>query len=297
MSQYSLPSLRLVLFTLQPLPVLDTLTETLGQQISLIVVAPNPFLIYQYQGIVAHSHHKQNVLVVNDMHQLPAILNGLAPDLILSLDFPLPFPRELLALPRLGCVNVHPSLLPKYRGPRPVFWQFLHGETHSGLTFHRMENDAYSGPILLQRELTLAPDDDARSMWANVLQLELSMLPEALTMVAEGAPGIPQPEGGESLAPMLGAEERQLDWTRPATHLHNQIRALALEGAHALIDGQGMRVFRSSVVCAVKASASPGTLLACTTEGMLMQTGQDALMVTKYAYEDQIGQFFLSQKQ
>ena len=296
MSQHALPSLRLVLFTLQPPLVLNTLTETLGQQISLIVVAPNPYMIYQYQDIFAHSRHGQNILVFNDMQQLPAMLSGLAPDLILSLDFPLPFPRELLALPRLGCVNVHPSFLPKYRGPRPVFWQFLHGETHSGLTFHRMEDDSYSGPILLQRELHIGPDDDARSIWGNIMQLELSMLPEVLAMVAEGAPGTPQPEEGESLAPLLSADQRQLDWTRPATHLHNQIRALAMEGAWTQIDGQTMFVYRSRVVCAPKTSALPGTLLACTAEGMLMQTGQDALMVTDYVYEDQISKLFLSQK-
>jgi len=296
MSQHSLPSLRLVLFTLQPPLVLNALTETLGQQISLIVVAPNSYMIYQYQDILAHAYHAQNILVFKDMQQLPVLLSGLAPDLILSMDFPMPFPSELLTLPRLGCVNVHPSLLPKYRGPRPVFWQLLHGERHSGLTFHRMVDDAYSGPILLQRELTLAPDDDAKSMWRHILQLEVSMLPEVLTMVAEGVPGTPQSEESESPAPLLGAEQRQLDWTRPAIHLHNQIRALAMEGARTLIDGQGMRVFRSRVVCALKTSAKPGTLLACTAEGMLMQTGEDALMVNEYVYEEQLSKFFFSRK-
>jgi methionyl-tRNA formyltransferase len=295
MSQYSLPSLSLVLFTLQPPPVINTLTETLGQQISLVVTATEPYI--PHQGIIGPSHYNQNILLVSDMQQLPAMLSGLAPDLIFSFDFPLPFPRELLALPRLGCVNGHPSLLPKYRGPRPVFWQLLHGETHSALTFHRMVHDTYSGPILLQQELDITPDDDARSVWSKIIKLELSMLPELLAMVAEGAPGTPQPEEGESLAPVPGREERQLDWTRPATHLHNQIRALSMmEGVRALIDGQAMLVYRSRVVCALKTKAAPGTLLACTAEGMLVQTGQDALMVTKYVYEDQINKFFRSQK-
>jgi len=294
MSQHSLPSLRLVLFTMQQPLVLKALVETLGQQVSLMVVAPDPSLMHY--SVIAHSNHDQNILVVNNMDQLPTLLSGLAPDLILNFDFPLPFPRELLALPRLGGVNVHPSLLPKYRGPRPVFWQFMHGETQTGLTFHRMVRDAYSGPILLQRELEITPDDDASSMWGKILQLEVSMLPEVLALVAEGAPGTPQPEEGPSSAPMLGADQRRLDWRRPATHLHNQIRALALEGVSALIDGQALLVYHARVVASPQVSAWPGTLLACTAEGMLMQTGRDALMVTGYIYEDQVSKFFLPKK-
>src|SRR5262249_28475843 len=99
-----------------------------------------------------------------------------------------------------------------------------------------------------------------------------------------------------SSAPLLSASERQLDWTRPAQELHNQIRALALEGVRASIDGQAMFVYRSRVVASPQVSAVPGTLLACTSEGMLMQTGQDALMVTQYLYEDQMGQFFSAKR-
>lgn len=325
MSQLSLPSLRLVLFTIQPPLVINTLAETLGQQIILIVVTPasyhsnlcveeqassgpasqsvsgiDPMRItsliagwyHMHQGIVAHSRPERNILAVNDMEHLPAMLSGLAPDLILSLDFPLSFPPEVLALPRLGCVNAHPSLLPKYRGPRPVFWQLMHGEMQTGLTFHRMVSDAYSGPILLQRKLDIASDDDARNVWGKILQLEVSMLPEVLALVAAGFPGTPQPTVEVSYAPMLGASERQLDWTRSATYLHNQIRALALEGVSAQIDGQAMLVYRARVVASPKVSASPGTLLACTTEGMLMQTGLGALMITEYIYQDQISKFF-----
>jgi methionyl-tRNA formyltransferase len=295
MSQFSIPSLRLVLFTIQPPFILNALVETLGQQVLLVAVSPDPSHIYQ--GIIAQTSPSQNILVVNDMDQLPAMLSGLAPDLIFSLDFPLPFSPELLALPRLGCVNAHPSLLPKYRGPRPVFWQFIHGETQIGLTFHRMESGFYSGPILLQHELDIAPDDDARSMWGKILKLEVSMLPEMLALVAEGAPGTPQPTTEASDAPLLGPDERQLDWTRPATYLHNQIRALTLEGVQAVIDGQSLLVHRARVVASPKVSASPGTLLACTAEGILMQTGHDALMVTEYLSEDQIRRFAFPKKQ
>ena len=117
------------------------------------------------------------------------------------------------------------------------------------------------------------------------------MLPAMLALAAAGTQGTPQPAIGASYAPSPDATERQLDWTCPATYLHNQIRALAWEGVHALIDGQAMLVRRSRVVDSPKVSATPGTLLACTAEGMLIQTGQDALMITGYVSEDQIRRF------
>jgi methionyl-tRNA formyltransferase len=151
-----------------------------------------------------------------------------------------------------------------------------------------MDTDFNTGPILLQRTLDIAPDDDALSMWNKFFQLEVSMLSEMLALVSAGAPGTPQPTLGASYAPLPGVAERQLDWTQPATQLYNQIRAQSWEGVRALIDGQIMLVRRSRVVCALKVSALPGTLLACTAEGMLVQTGEDALMVTEYLSEDQI---------
>ena len=251
-----------------------------------MVTSRDPY--YVYYGIIAHTGRDQNILIPSHIDGLPALLTGLAPDLIFCAGFPLLFPPELLALPRLGCVNSHASLLPKYRGRRPLFWQFMHDETQTGMTFHRMDTDFNTGPILVQRKLDITPDDDALSMWDKFLKLEVSMLPKMLALVSTGARGVPQPDAGVSYAPSLGADERQLDWTLPATHLHNQIRALAWEGAHALIDGQPMLVRRSRVVDSPKVSALPGTLLACTAEGMLMQTGQDALMITESVPEDQI---------
>src|SRR2546421_12249620 len=109
------------------------------------------------------------------MDQLPAILSGLAPDLIFTASFPFRFSPELLELPRLGCVNAHFSLLPKYRGPNPLFRQFINGETQTGITLHRMDADFNTGPILVQRELALAPGEDARSLWNKLVDLELSM--------------------------------------------------------------------------------------------------------------------------
>jgi methionyl-tRNA formyltransferase len=309
MSQPSLPSLRLILFTMYPPTAVHTLIkafEALGQQVLLVVTSPgrksrpNPM----YQGIVARSSGSTDILVTSHMDRLPAIISGLAPDLIFTASFPFRFSPELLELPRLGCVNAHFSLLPKYRGPNPLFWQFINGETQTGITLHRMDANFNTGPILVQRELALPPKEDARSLWNELVELEVSMLPEMLEAVISGYEGRPQPLASVSYAPHCGEADYHLDWTRPATYLHNQIRALAWVGAQALIDGQNMRVRSARVVKygkspRVRASraprrlkapvpAEPGRLLACSSEGILIQTGQDALLVTEYVSIDQI---------
>jgi len=96
---------------------------------------------------------------------------------------------ELLALPRLGCVNTHPSLLPRYRGPNPLFWQFMNGETQGGLTMHRMDVDFDTGPILVQRAIEIAPDDDVDNFFPKLLAIGQPMIPEMLQAVAAGVSG------------------------------------------------------------------------------------------------------------
>jgi methionyl-tRNA formyltransferase len=315
MSQPSLPSMRLILFTMQPPTAVHTLIkafEALGQQVVLVVTSPgskhrpNPI----YHGIVALSNSSVDTLVTSHMNQLPAILSGLAPDLIFTASFPFRFAPELLMLPPLGCVNAHFSLLPKYRGPNPLFWQFINGETQTGVTLHRMDANFNTGPILVQRELALAHNEDARSMWTQLVELEVSMLPEMLEAVASGYEGRPQPLAPASYAPHCTEADYQLDWRHSATYLCNQIRALAWVGAQALIDGQNMRVSGARVVkheaspraspTTTRSKASvppePGRLLACSSEGILIQTGQDALLVTEYVSADQSRAFVMPER-
>ena len=290
-SQPSLPSLRLILFSAQRPPIINTLVqafEALGQQVILVVTSPGiqeqPFPTPAC--IIAYATFGQNILVARNMDRLPDMLSSLAPDLIFTSGFPLRFSRELLALPRLGCVNAHPSLLPKYRGLYPVLWHFLNNETEGGMTLHRMDGDFNTGPILVQRKQAIAPNDDIRSLWRKLIELEVSMLPEMLSLVAAGDPGTPQPSAGASYAPPIDPNEYQLDWTRPAHYLYNQVRAFAFLGTRAIIDGQPMLV-RQARVFDVKSSERPGSLLACSSQGVLVQTGQDALLVTEYVSEDE----------
>ncbi len=289
MSQPSLPSMRIIYFTSQGPGVTNgvlSLLEQLGQRVPLVVTTPGPPSrpFDTYKAIVANIRRDQDVLVTNHIRRLPALLKGLVPDLILVVGFPWRLPAELLALPRLGCVNTHPALLPRYRGPNPVFWHFMNGETQGGLTMHRMDADFDTGPILSQRAFEITPDDDVDSFVHKLAGVAGEMLSEALAKVAAGDPGTPQPTEGASYAPLCTEAERWLDWSRTATELRNQIRGWGQEGAKANVEGRALLARRARVVSLPPAleRAAPGKMLEESSEGLLVRAGQDGLLIEDY---------------
>ncbi|MBF6592146.1 MAG: methionyl-tRNA formyltransferase, partial [Ktedonobacterales bacterium] len=167
------PSLRVVYLTMQPAPVVNAIIETcerLGHHVPLVVTAPSrtPGREDAAGAFVTHLRPTVDALVLRHPRPLLGYLRGVEPDLLLVAGFRWRLPAEVLALPRLGCVNAHPSLLPRYRGPNPLYWQVANGETEIGLTLHRMDADFDTGAILAQRTLPLAPDDDIDSLFPKL---------------------------------------------------------------------------------------------------------------------------------
>src|SRR5260221_9626353 len=218
-----LPSMRIIYFSNQSSEVVNAVIEgleALGQRVLLLVTTPGPRARpnNEYQSTVANARRDLDILVTSHMRRLAGVLRSLEPDLIFTTGFSWKLPPELLALPRLGCVNTHPSLLPRYRGPNPLFWQFMNRETQGGLTMHRMDVDFDTGPILVQRAIEIAPDDDVDNFFPKLLAIGQPMIPEMLQAVAAGVSGTPQPTEGASYAPLCKDTERWLDWTTPAAH-------------------------------------------------------------------------------
>jgi methionyl-tRNA formyltransferase len=234
MPQSPLPSLRIILFSNQPPPLVNALVEALeamGQQVLLVVTTPGTRLRpnENYHRIVASARRDLDVLVTSHMSRLPALLRGLEPDVIFSAGFPWKFPPALLEVPRLGCINAHPALLPMYRGPEPIFWQLMNGEPQIGMTIHRMDAQFDTGPILVQRAMDISEDDDIDSVYAQLLTLGGPLLPEALAAVAAGMSGTPQPAEG-SYAPLVTEAERNLDWNRSACNSATRYAPGAVKG-------------------------------------------------------------------
>ncbi len=285
----SLPSMRIIFFTNQGAEGTNAvlgLLEQLGQRVPLVVMTRGPAArrTEVYKDVVANLALGQDVLVTDHVRRLPALLKGLEPDLILVVGFPWRLPSELLTIPRLGSLNTHPALLPRYRGPNPIFWHFMNGEAQGGLTIHRMEADFDTGPILAQRAVEITPDDDIDSFLPKLFEAGAEVIPEALARVAAGDPGITQPAEGASYAPLATEAERSLDWSRPAAQLRNQIRGWGREGAKAVVEGRSLLARRAHVVGlpAAQEETEPGRLLETSSMGLLVRAGKEALLIEDY---------------
>ena len=283
MTDIPLPSMRIIYFSNQSPEVVNAVIEgleALGQHVLLLVTTPGtrarPSI--EYQRTVANTRRELDILITTHMSRLTEMLRPLEPDLIFTTGFSWKLPPELLTLPRLGSVNVHPSLLPRYRGPNPLYWHFINDETQGGLTMLRMDAEFDTGPILVQRAVEIAPDDDVDSFFPKLLAIGGPMIPEMLQAVAAGVPGKLQPIEGASYAPLCTEADRWLDWTRPAAQLRNQVRGWGSQGALASIDGQTYLVSRARTV-ASSASAQPGRMLDRTDNTFLIQTGEGALLI------------------
>lgn len=155
-----------------------------------------------------------------------ATLTGWQPDLIVVTAFGQILRPAVLDLPRFGCINVHASLLPRWRGAAPINAAILHGDAQSGATIMRMDAGVDTGPILSQRATPIRPDDTAISLGQRLSELGAELLMETLPPYLEGRlPPRPQPEDGAAYAPLLKKEDGGLDLTRPAEALARQVRA------------------------------------------------------------------------
>lgn len=200
----------------------------------------------------------------------------LLPDAIVVVAYGKKLPPEVLAVPRLGCVNVHGSLLPKYRGAAPIQWAVLNGEKTTGVTTMFMAEGMDTGDMLLKSETEIGPEETAGELFDRLKLLGAGLLDETLSRLERGElKGTPQDEAQATLAPMLKKEMSIIDWTRTAQQIHDQIRGLnPWPCATALLDGKRVKLLASR---AVEGEGVPGMaydlsgeLAAACGQGMLL---------------------------
>ena len=148
-------------------------------------------------------------------------------DLFVVCDYGQILSRETLALSRLGGINLHASLLPKYRGAAPINWAIYHGETETGVTVIHMTPQLDAGPSLVQRSTPIAPDETAPQLEARLAQLGVDAVIEAIMLLAAGTSGagIVQNQAAATKTPRLKKQDGLIDWSRSAAAIYNQIRA------------------------------------------------------------------------
>jgi methionyl-tRNA formyltransferase len=206
-----------------------------------------------------------------------ADLIGLDLDLIVVAAYGKILPRAVLEAPRLGCVNVHASLLPMYRGAAPIQWAIARGAAETGITLMQMDEGLDTGPMLAQARLPVGPEETGGELSTRLAILGGELLAASLPAILQRAlAAVPQDSRFATQAPKLTREDAVLDLTRPARELHDRVRAFQpWPGAIVGLRGKGgLKVLESRIVAG---SGLPGTVLAAGKEGITLATGEGAL--------------------
>ena len=228
-------------------------------------------------------------------------LRELKPDLLVVVAYGQILPQAILDLPSHGCVNVHTSLLPKYRGAAPIQWAIADGEPETGVTIMKMDAGLDTGPILSTRRTPILPTDDSQILHDRLAQLGAELLVETIPGYITGAiQPQSQPAEGSTYAAKIKKEDGRIDWSQPARQIWNRIRAFTpWPGAFTFGSGTGiqpevpgqqahpakpqlLKVWRAEVV---QTGGQPGLVLAADKAGILVGCGQEALRILELQRE------------
>lgn len=194
-----------------------------------------------------------DLLVPGQKRMLPQLVAGYRADLIVCYGFPWKLPPAVLRSTKSGAINVHTSMLPKYRGPIPVNWAIRKGDKEIGVSIHWMESEFDSGGILAQEGgIALGDDVAPQLVWEEVDRHIERLLPRALSLAVSGSPGTPQEAGSATYAGWMEPEFSQIDWSASREEIHNQVRAIRFgssgrSGPVAMVADRRLRVLRTSL--------------------------------------------------
>jgi methionyl-tRNA formyltransferase len=216
-------------------------------------------------------------------------LATLRPDLLVVCDYGQILSADALSVARLGGINLHGSLLPKYRGAAPVQWAILNGETETGTSVIHMTPRLDAGPCLVQNRTAIGPSETAEELEERLATLGVDSVRTAIEMLEKwnGAASIGTPQDPDlaTRAPRLKKSDGQVDWTRPAIALHNQVRGLKpWPGSFTHWrrgDGKELRLILDRVAAAPNESGgeSPGTVTSCSADHLIVATGEGSLAI------------------
>ena len=208
-----------------------------------------------------------------------AILRELRPDLIAVAAYGKILPVDILELPPLGCINVHSSLLPKYRGAAPINWAILNGEDETGITIQRMAEGIDTGDILAQVSTPIDINENAAQLLVRLARLGAELLVETVRKLENSlAKATPQDESRASHAPMLSKELSSMDWEKSARQLHDQVRGLyPWPSAVTILDGIRCKMISTSLL-EEETGQQPGTILQADKKGLRVACGDGKVL-------------------
>lgn len=215
-----------------------------------------------------------------------ASLAALKPDMLVVIAYGLILPRAVLDIPRFGCINVHASLLPRWRGASPIVQAIKHGDTQTGVTIMQMEEGLDTGPMLERVPCPIYPHDTAHILHDRLAQLAVAPLLAILDKFTQGGlAGEKQDDNLATYAPKIHKSEAVIDWQNPACVIDRQIRAFnPWPVAFTHVDNTPLRIYHAVVIEETGTGTLPGTILALDKKGMLIATGQGSLLVTRIQF-------------
>lgn len=237
--------------------------------------APPPVKEWAIQhGVTVHQPEK-----LND-GTFEAWLKDKDPDLCVVAAYGRLLKQPILDVPRMGFLNIHPSLLPKYRGPSPIQTAILNGDTKTGVTIMKVTLEMDAGPIMLQAEAPIHPEDTSLSLTNRLAQLGATLLDKALTLLETGeASFTPQDDSQATYCKLFEKSDGLIQWNKPAAAIHNLVRAaIPWPVAFSVYKGETMRIFKTQPLPG-KTTAEPGTVIDVDKDAIIVTTGEGALAI------------------
>lgn len=223
----------------------------------------------------------------------PEFLEGLrelAPEVIVVVAFGQMIPQSILELPPYGCINVHASLLPKYRGAAPIQWAVIDGEPESGVTIMKMDTGLDTGDMITKVVVPIEKDETGGSLFDKLSEAGAKLLVDTLPSLADGT-AVYEKQPEESPTPYAAMIQKQLgniDWKRPAVEIERLIRGLnPWPSAFTKLNGKTLKIWSAQVLNESEkdAAAVPGTILSADAQGLCVKTGQGVLNITELQLE------------
>ncbi|MCM1106690.1 MAG: methionyl-tRNA formyltransferase [Blautia sp.] len=264
-----------------------------GHEVALVVTQPDK---PKGRGNAVHFSPVKECAVAHDLlvYQPKRIrepesveyLRGFAADIAVVVAFGQILPKSILEMPKYGCVNVHASLLPKYRGAAPIQWAIINGEEITGVTTQRMDEGIDTGDVIAKRELRIAEDETGGSLFDKLAALGAKLCVETMEMLEKGtAVFIPQDHEKSTHTSMITKELGDLDWSRPAAALERLVRGLdPWPSAYTYLGSKTFKIWKSGVLLE-DSKATPGTVVRADKTGIYVQTGEGQLVLKEVQLE------------
>lgn len=216
--------------------------------------------------------------------EVQSFIETARPDLLWITDFRYLIPTEMIALAPLGAVNLHPSLLPRYRGRATTNWQIINGERTLGLTAHFVDEGMDTGDIIEQVSYEIGDDQDIADCYNILYPLYASLTRKVLPYFESGrVPRVAQDHSRATSFPRRRPEDGRIDWAQPARSIYNLIRAVAFPypGAFTTLNGHSVTVWKARMAADSRPTSEPGRVIAAQELGPLVQCGQGTLLLTR----------------